>query len=306
MLNLFKKLRPRLPRIFCLTLCLIVLISVPCTIFSRTPNAGRGEEMAVFTIWQVDSFEGGRGSRADFLQTMADEFSDERIYFTVTAISAAAARENLQNGTAPDLISYGAGTYGIESYIRGYTTWCHGGYCLLTLDENADFTDATAQNTVVNAGIDNLSGAAALLCGLNGAVSDRPTGAYVKLLGGKYRYLLGTQRDIFRLKTRGVAFSVLPITQFNDLYQNISIVTTDPDRAYIAQKYVDFLTEHAESVRKLGLMADGKRLYDDELSNLEELSYEFRLISPVSSATRTALEQAVSTADINLLKNLLI
>lgn len=298
----FKRL---LPKLIPFALCVAILISVPCMVSGIDGEAvAQEEQLTVLSLWQIDGFEGGRGSRASYLQDVADSFSDE-FYVTVTSISAQAARENLKAGVVPDVISFGAGAYGLESYIRSYDTWCRGGYCLLTLSENADFSDVNAQNTIINAGIDNLSEVAALFCGVGGANSDRPTGAYVKLIGGKYKYLLGTQRDIFRLKTRGVQFSVKAVTEFNDLYQNISVTTTDPIKAEKAKIFIEKLLNNGENIAKIGLFKDGYSLYDDQLGELEGLTYNYKLVSPVSQSTREEIEKALSDGDINLLKNLL-
>ena len=264
--------------------------------------------MSVLTIWQIDSFEGGKGSRANYLQTVGSKcFKDSRTYVNVVSLTSYAARQNIVEGIVPDIISYGAGTYGIESVIRGknsYYTWAHGGYCFLTIDENADFSDIDNKNTVINGGVDNLSGAAALMCGVSNAEVEKPTGAYVSLISGKYKYLLGTQRDIYRLMTREVDFKVKPVTEFNDLYQNISVTTSDPKQASMANKFIEHLMEHGEDIVKLGLMGNGK-YYSDQMSQMENLNYQYKLKSPVSDSTHAQLLSAIGNSDINLLKKLL-
>lgn len=306
----FKKPK-RLINIFCFVLLAAIIISAPLTAskIGKTAADGTSDEMAVLNVWQIDSFEGGKGSRAEYLKNIGAEFTKtSSCYIKVTALTASAARENLNRGIVPDLISYGAGMYGIENFIVGekpYYCWANGGYCFLTIDEGADFSDISNENTVVNAGTDNLSGAAALLCGVNGAAAEKPTGAYVKLLNGKYKYLLGTQRDIFRLKTRGAAFKIKPVTEFNDLYQNISITSKNTKSQAQAQKFIEFLLSNSADVKKVGLMAEGLNLYDDEMRAMEQLSYECRIVSPVSKQTKSEIDRAVANGDIKMLKNFL-
>lgn len=297
-------------RFLIFALCFSVLIAVPImAAFSKTGEADSGDNMSVLSLWQIDGFEGGKGSRATYLQNIGDDFSKKGgCYVTVTAITADAARMNLSSGNVPDLISYSAGTYGIESYLRGdapYYNWCHGGYCFLTLDTSANFEDITTENLIINGGTDNLVGAAALLCGVNGAEVAKPTGAYVKLINGEYKYLLGTQRDIFRLRTRGVAFSVKPVTEFNDLYQNISVTASDAKKRTYANRFVNYLSERCDEVSRLGLMAKGQNLYDDEMRCMEGLNYENKLTLPVSENVKKQIDSAISNCDINLLKNLI-
>ncbi len=296
--------------IFCFALLAAIIISAPFTAarMGKT-SAEQYNGMTVLNIWQIDSFEGGKGSRAEYLKGIGAEFTKQNsCYIKVTAVTADAARDNLKSGAAPDLISYGAGMYGIEGYItaqKPYYCWCNGGYCFLTTDENADFADISIKNTVINMGTDNLSGAAALLCGIKGAKSEKPTGAYVDLINGKYKYLLGTQRDIFRLKTRGVAFKIRPVTEFNDLYQNISVTASNAKQKAQAQKFIEFLLSKSATVNKIGLLSAGNVLYDDEMHAMERLNYECKLVSPIGKQTKTEIENAIASGDIKLLKNFL-
>ncbi len=301
--------KTKIIRTLLFVLCLAIIITVPImATVQRTDNAD-ADEMTVLTLWQIDGFEGGKGSRAAYLQNLGDEFSkNSGCYVTVNSLSADAARLNLSKGTVPDLISYGAGMFGIEGYIRGeklYYTWCNGGYCFLSVDTSANFEDVSTNNLVINGGTGNLADAAALLCGVNGAEVVKPTAAYVKLINGEYKYLLGTQRDIFRLRTRGIAYSIKPITEFNDLYQNISITCTDTRKSALAKQFIEYLLEHQDDVTKLGLMAAGKNLYDDDMRLIEGITYECRLITPINEGFKNEINKAIINCDIKNLKNLL-
>ena len=298
-----KKFLPYVKVIFCCLLCFAFFIAFAC--FPKKNDKKGSAESSYLNIWQIDSFEGGKGSRSDYLQKIGNSFAkDENCYVNVISISAEAARINLSKGIIPDLISYGAGTYGIESYITGYTVWCNGCYCLLTLDTNSDFGDANKDNTIINEGKDNFVGAAALLYGLYGAKSEKSTGAYLKMINGNYKYLLGTQRDIFRLKTREVTFSVKPINIFNDLYQNIS-VTSSSNNKVAAQKFIDYVLSHKDDLVKIGMMFEGVKLYDNEMISLENVKYELKLTSPLNYERKEEIKNAVYSNDINKLKKLL-
>ncbi len=286
------------------SVCIAFIASFIC-LCVKNESVKAVKENAVLSIWQIDSFEGGRGSRADYLKTVGKEFNNkENCYVNVVALSATAARLNLANGTVPDIISYGAGTYGIESYVKNFSLWCRGGYCLLTLDGNADFTDVTADNTVINGGKDNFASAAALFCGLRGAKVESPTSAYVKLINGDCKYLLGSQRDVFRLKTRAVAFAVKPVTEFNDLYQIVSVTASCKNADY-AQRYVDFLLTKNSGLDKIGMLSDGVKLYDDEMATLENLVFDSKITYPISESMKAEIEKSILLGDINILKELL-
>ncbi len=296
-------------RIVWLAACISVLVAAPILIAANTvKQTAESSQMNMLTVWQIDSFEGGKGSRANYLQKLGNEFTKEtKCYVQVLSLSSEAARQNLKNGARPDLISYGAGAYGIESYITDKTAshiWAHGGYCILTVSENADFSDVSAANTVLNCGTENFAQIAALMRGLAGAAAEKPTEAYISLIGGKYKYLLGTQRDIFRLITREVQFKVEPITEFNDLFQLISVTATDGKNIYFANEFIEFINNNSQNLNKIGLMGD-KPIYDDAMAAMEGLNYRYKLASPISSETKTLLNGAIKNSDINLIKNLL-
>lgn len=301
------KIKKHISKIISFIICIAILISVPIISLKGTKKAGADDKLTVLTVWQIDNFEGGKGSRASYLKSVASKFSESYdCFLNIVSLNAEAAKINLDAGTVPDLISYGAGIFGIENYIRDFTVWCRGGYCLLSVTESADFSDVTTENTVINTGVGNFAAIAATFNGLSGAIQDKPTGAYVKLINGDFKYLLGTQRDIYRLKTRGVSFAVKAITNFNDLYQNISIVTTDKKRAFYSEKFIGYLLDKSEGLTSLGLMLDGKTLYDDEMHELETVKqFDYKIAAPISYETKTSLEAAISFNDENKLKNLL-
>lgn len=296
-------------RICAFSICLCIIIAAPVMMFAGRKKAVADDGFTVLKIWQIDNFEGGKGSRASYLQDIGNEFTKQSgCYVTVTAVTADAAIENLKRGIIPDMISYGAGISGLEQYITGnipYYCWCYGGYCILSLEQSEDFSKVTAQNTVINAGTGNKVTACALMCGLKEADYAQPTAAYVKLINGQYRYLLGTQRDIFRLKTRGVQFSVKPITVFNDLFQNISITSQNIKAKQIGERFIEKLLSEKEKIVKLGLFSDGQILYDDEVHLLEGLTYDLTLKTPLSENAKNELDKAILNSDLNLIKNLL-
>lgn len=275
----------------------------------NSPEAPNADDTRLITLWSIDSFEGGKGSRAQYLQNAANAlFKGRNCYVVVTSLSAEAARQNISEGNIPDMLSYGAGFYGIDKHVNArdfaYKTWCRGGYCLLALDGSADFSDVNKDNTVINAGRENLTAACALLIGVHGAEVLNSTSAYVSLINSKFKYLLGTQRDIFRLKTRDVAFKMQPIREFNDLYQNISILT-DGENYALCLEYVNYLLGRQVNLNNIGMLADGIDIYDDEMAYMQDISFEYTLNGFVGENYFSEIKRAEKSGDINLLKNLL-
>ena len=299
-------------RIVLLIIMVLLCIAVPimAAFVHRTGSSQKNESMQVLTVWQIDGFEGGKGSRGQYLKDKSKKlFDDKNVYLNVISLSASAATENLTRGNIPDMIScsptYNAHMQYINCADVAYVNWCYGSYCLLTLGENAAFDDVTAQNTVLNVGKDNLSQVMAVLCGLGGAQCQEPTNAYLQLLNGKYKYLLGTQRDIFRLRTRGESFSVKQITQFNDLYQNISILTKDAQRYATCRQFVEYIIKNNTDVEKIGLFSSNAAKYGDEMVVLQENLWDYTLSAPCGDDFIRQLKNAAANNDANKIKNLL-
>lgn len=256
----------------------------------------------VITVWQIDSFEGGKGSRAQYLRSVGSALLEsDGIYVEVTALSSSAARENMAEGNLPDVISYGAGFYGLESYSDGNAVaWCRGGYCLISAESSEPPTD---NNTVINSGRENIARAAAAFAGLGKADELPPTSAYVAMLSGEYKYLLGTQRDIIRLQTRGEKFTVQPLNDYNDMYQYISVLAKGEKRA-VCNKFVDLLLQKND-LNRIGMLRDGLNLYSDEMHALEGVKAAYTLPPTVSAEYLDKIKSAANSADINMLKSLL-
>ena len=235
------------------------------------------EYKGILTLWHIDTFEGGVGSRKQFLLSISREFEKENEGVLVMALDYTAenAEKAMEEGKFPDLISYGAGVklknlqpikesragdvfsggYNGETYAL---CWCRGGYCVIENPEYKD-TENAAQKLVVSQGeFTNPLIAFAL--------SDKteknfeilsPLNAYIKFTAGKSKYLLGTQRDINRLILRGMDFTVRPLDGYNDLFQYISVVSTDSEKSVYAQKFATFLTSDGvqRKLNKIGMFS---------------------------------------------------
>lgn len=291
-------------------IALIITVPILGVTVRKNGNNDKNDTMQSIVLWQIDGFEGGKGSRKQFLQNKASiYFKNQKTYVSVVALSADAARQNIAIGSMPDMISYPAGFYGIENCVNAkdlyYVNWCRGGYCLLSIDTSADFSDVSIENTVINSGKDNLVEVAAILCDLSEATLEPPTNAYLKLIGGNYKYLLGTQRDAYRLKTRNLSFKLKPITQFNDLYQNMSIITKDASKYQKCIDFVNYLTANDNGVGSLGLFYKDSQCEINELNELKNCSFDYTLNYPCSIGFIYQLRTAAKNKDVNKIKNLL-
>lgn len=229
------KVRKFLKFIFSAAPFLIIAAIVLAVAFFPKKKAEAKEEKRVVTVWNVDTFEGGKGSRTGFLRKAARRLEKKRegVYFLVTGYTREGAEAALSEGNFPDLLSFGVGfsasaeksaslPYGfaggkISGECRA-VPWCMGGYYLFSLTD--DFEEGG--NCAISAGGANLGILAAAYAGVKGEQTESQA-AYVGFLSGKYRYLLGTQRDICRFASRGTAVYSRELTGYNDLFQYISV-----------------------------------------------------------------------------------
>ena len=303
-----RRIKYTMRKIIRLALALLCLCAVVGGVIIGIAGTGEGKSdesgVEVVTLWQVDSFEGGKGSRAEYLRSLSNEFGRiNGVYFNVASLTPEAAEYNIEAGNVADIISFGAGSafpMGIAEEGSA-EVWCNGAYCILTL--NGDFTDITAENTVVNEGKENLSSVAAALSGLSAAKVQTSVSAYLSLLDGKFKYLLGTQRDIVRLQIRGASFKVLPVSAFNDLYQYISVTRTAANKE-ICNRFIDYVLERSSGLSKLCMFCDGLKLYSDELGGLENIKFEYGVPAIAGKEWRASVLSAAQT-NTELLKSLL-
>ena len=220
---------------FLLLLAAAVIVFVP-------QKSEKAEARTVVRVWNIDTFEGGKGSRTAFLKSVARELQGEA-YYLVTSYTLEGALSAFAEGEAPDVLSFGVGLsefaerllplpYSFAGGELGGKTiaypWCMGGYYLFSL------TDFEGEGrTALSVGGENLPAVAARLEGITGEEAES-VAAYTGFLSGKYRYLLGTQRDVCRFRARGVSVQARPLTKYCDLYQYIGILSSEKRDASLA------------------------------------------------------------------------
>ncbi len=211
----------------------------------------------IITMWQIDGFEGGLGSRKQFLLSVARDFEKQNTGVLVMVINHTftSAEQSMSEGIYPDIISYsngldvknmlplnatryaGGGRIGEKVYA---TAWCRGGYVLI---KNLDLTQSEQDTIIVSSGKYTQPLLAMNLEGLEFEKIEilSPMNAYTKFTMGKNLFFLGTQRDVVRLTNRGFNFSATPLTKFNDLYQYVSLTSTDQNKSIYAKRFIDYL-----------------------------------------------------------------
>lgn len=267
---------------------LSVFIAVPAlTAKSSSPQSRSG----IVRLWNIDTFEGGKGSRSAFLNRIsaAYEKAHDGVYIMVSSYTAEGAAAAIREGNLPDMLSFRrrifrggrklsedqrpfvcgrAGGKGMSWAVP----WCRGGYALFCLEDG--FEDAGAANTVVSLGGSNQPLAAAALLPLTGNIAaEESTSAYVRFLNGKYKYLLGTQRDVCRFASRGVNVYCKPISDYSDLYQYIAVTSRDAEIKKICDDYVESLLgeKNQKKLTEIGMLSPYYDIYSSDNPAADEL-----------------------------------
>ena len=289
-----------------------------------TPSQYKG----VITLWQIDSFEGGKGSRKQFLLSVSRNFEKENkgVLIMVISHTKESAEKAMEEGNYPDMISYGAGVdvvnmseiktskrnlgglVGDKSYA---VSWCRGGYALfsnpkLTGNNGGENQGEESEKKITE--IDDLIVSQSAFTQPLAALALEeitakkaqifpPLEAYTKFVSGKIPYFLGTQRDIFRLNVRGFEFDFQPLETFNDLYQYISITATDTDKRFYCQEFIDYLiSEKVQSrLNEIGMFSSFYQTsYElNELTSMQTI-VGFKTISAFMGNENLKQMQAIS------------
>lgn len=191
----------------------------------------------VITLWQIDSFEGGTGSRGNWLKNICAGFERQNngVYINVETISAETAIKLIKSGQKqPDMVSYGAGTAFSEEYFEKLNIenlpdvteairekavpWCMGAYFVIGNSDqtkwgNDGFVAQSKKGSkeIFSMGVPERNGHDAFYV-LTKKCTNSFDGQYALLRGTSqeifelYNYsqrvnrMVGTQRDLYRLQ----------------------------------------------------------------------------------------------------------
>ena len=96
-----------------LIFCIIFTFLFGAGKIAEKSQVGKSEEYkGIITLWHVDSFEGGIGSRKQFLLKTARTFEKQNkgVLIMVISHTPESVKESMDKGVYPDLISFGNGT----------------------------------------------------------------------------------------------------------------------------------------------------------------------------------------------------
>ncbi len=254
----------------------------------------KSEYKAVLTIWQIDSFEGGKGSRTSFLRGVSLNFSKKYkgVLTLVVSHTVESAKRAIAEGKVPDVVSIGASGLDFSSFqkeiknlsaegggvINGkryFIAWAKGGYYKITKGDGKKIVTYECEN--------NSPLIALALAGECKSVEIKSReDAFQAFLNSKNATLIGTHRDVYRLQNRNVDCVYTPLGEFCDLYQYALI--TSKDNEYYSRAFIEYLLldETQDKLTNLSMFSTVKKgLYRDNepfsMGEKQEIKY---LVSP--------------------------
>lgn len=281
----------------------------------------------VLKLWQIDSFEGGAGSRTSFLKRIANSFSKENknVLFLVTSHTKESAENLICTGVYPDIISYGPCGLdiidkvrvldgvdvldgGVQYKKRYAVSWCKGGYFHIKRGNGG--------NIIVSENVYNSAVVSAVLnkIDISSALITSPQIAYENFIVKQNAELIGSQRDVIRLINRGVEFEATPLKNYNDLFQYVSIMSLDEERARLSEKFITYLLSEKSQkklneIKMLSTSFSGCYVDNEYYTELEKIVPEYTVFSLTDGnrlqEIKSAGVKAIKSNNLNELTNLL-
>ena len=268
-------------------LCVFLSLFTLCSLlFLPAKSKENKGEAASLLIWHIDGFEGGVGSRLSVLKKIANEYmKNANVVMLVNAQTVNSAEENFKKGIYPDLISYSNGlnvpydrllSMPYEKDFEYAKPWCSGGYLIISrANERYENLIISQQLYTIPLLALNLSNVKAPIKSVTS--SDK---AIYEFYANKKSALLGTQRDLFRLQNKGISVEITPLRGFNDLYQYISVISSDKNYENCIN-FLNFLFTKCNQkgvINKIGMLTGKgyeRELCDVVLSPFGGVKYEY-------------------------------
>lgn len=237
-----------------LSVVLIVAISFYVLAFgikkARNCEILKGDEkqQTIYTVWHVETFEGGGKARIDYLKTIARnmEKQDNHVLFIIKAVAPNKLADELQI-SKPDIISFG---FGVGEIVLPYLTAQENSFEIRDeLIESGSFNkkfyavpyivsgyamfNHSMQANEFHVGTNNYTKPQNIYSTLNLQPKETESQyeAYKDFVYDKNVNLLGTGRDLFRinnLNNIGRTNAIInPVNAYTDLIQYLGIINSN-------------------------------------------------------------------------------
>lgn len=293
----------------------IAVITVTLAFFCpKTRDIEVDDNRVIIRIWQIDTFDGGTGSRANFLKRISGEYTknNKNVLFLVSSHTVNSANDLIKKGVFPDMISYGSceinvlnsvkplenlsvtdGGVGIKK--RYAVSWCRGNYFYLTKGAGGKtiISDSERSRGAVAAAMENLN------------ITDYEIipsiDAYQTFISKKNATLIATQREVTKLIKRGEEFSSTPIKTFNDLYQYVSVTTSDVKKASYCKKFINYLLSDESqlkltSINMFSTTRGGLYVDNEKYSQAEKIIPKYTVYCLLNEDENAKIKRMAKTA----------
>ena len=113
-----KILRTIVPFLLCVCIIALTPIAYRKTTKTNSFPSNTPTHKMILTLWNIDVFEGGMWSRADFLSAVASEYAKDGVLVMVVSHTIDSAKEMIKRGNTPDMISFGVGADFVTEYAK--------------------------------------------------------------------------------------------------------------------------------------------------------------------------------------------
>lgn len=261
------------------------------------------QEPVVIELLHIESFEGGSGSRAEYLRRVAREFNKQNPNKFIGIKTMTIEQLVLNAEFVPDLVSFGVGageflkdrllftdlnfdvrsdllqygkiqgqTLAVPYMLGGYAVISRSDYLLRTQEEDIfkqNIIVGKRQVSGVGMGMDGFINPVEALRanGISGGgqyVNGTTYEVYESFLNGNFINLIGTQRDVYRLKNRedNGSFVVCEYNYlggFSDIVQYMGMMK----QSVVAEEFIKFVLNAAsqKAIGSIGMFSVNTNIY---------------------------------------------
>lgn len=247
------------------------------TIYSK-PNV----ELKVYTIWHIETFEGGGKSRLTFLKNLALDIEKQNagVLFNIMQIEP----ENLESkltSSIPDIISFG---YGVGEILLPHLTNFNNTYSIRDdLVLSGSFANKVYALPYIVSGyakFEKDKNFSTTIYGLNDYTHPRSISnlmaetnqyeAYKLFVNSKNLNLIGTARDVFRINNlidiNRISCNITPLDNYTDLIQYIACTKFDKSIDLFVSKLLS--NEYQNKLCEYSLFSSlGTKIYSTGIYN---------------------------------------
>ncbi len=276
-----------------LSVVLIGTISIYVLMFgmkrARNYEILKGDEkqQTIYTIWHVETFEGGGKARIDYLKTIARnmEKEDNQILFMIKAVDPEKLSAELEV-SKPDIISFGFGvgeiilpylntqenTFDVRDELIESGSFNRKFYAVPYIVSGYAMFNHSMQASEFHVGTNNYTAPQNIYSSLNLQPKENESQyeAYKEFVYDKNVQLLGTGRDLFRINSLnniGRTNAIInPINTYTDLIQYLGVINSNKTtqnfiRLALSESYQNTLVQYSLFSSKYN------KLYHDGIYN---------------------------------------